>query len=135
MSLYPYICKYGQFPVGHPFVHVGDACKDKEACLRKEGVIKCSIVPPERLYHIVLHFRANQKPMFSLCQTCVLTSHTGECHHKKDGKGPSLEHGSLMNFGCPCRRGIGFLRFKKCMNTKLLVTTPKLGREICLQAI
>ena len=34
MSLYPFICKYITFPVGHSVVHVGDACKDKEACLR-----------------------------------------------------------------------------------------------------
>ena len=46
MSLYPYICKYFKFPVGHPVIHVRDACKDKEAYLRKEVLIKCSIVPP-----------------------------------------------------------------------------------------
>jgi len=57
-SQYPFICKYGKFPVGHPVVHVGDACKDKEACLGKESLIKCTIVPPERLYHTVLPFRA-----------------------------------------------------------------------------
>jgi len=67
MSLYPYICKYFKFPVGHPVIHVGDACKDTEACLRKEGLMKCSIVLPERLYNPVLPFRANQKLMFSLC--------------------------------------------------------------------
>ena len=33
LSLYSYICKYGMFPVGHLVVNVGDACKDKEACL------------------------------------------------------------------------------------------------------
>ena len=84
MSLYPYICKYGKFPVGHPVVHVGDACKDNEACLHKEGLIKCTIVPPERLYHPVPPFRANQKLMFSLCRTCVLTSNTEQCCHKTD---------------------------------------------------
>jgi len=47
MILYRYICKYGKFPVGHLVVHVGDACKDKEACLHTEGLIKCTIVPPE----------------------------------------------------------------------------------------
>jgi hypothetical protein len=34
--------------VGHPVVHVGDACKDKEACLGKKRLIQCTIVPPER---------------------------------------------------------------------------------------
>jgi len=63
MSLYPYISKYFKFPVGHPVIHMGNACKDKEACLHKDGLIKCSIVPPER-YHPVLPFRASQKIMF-----------------------------------------------------------------------
>ena len=44
----PYISKYFKFPVGHQIIHVGDACKDIEACLRMDGLIKCSIVPPER---------------------------------------------------------------------------------------
>jgi len=34
MSFCPYICKYFKFPVGHPVIHVGDACKKrKPACL------------------------------------------------------------------------------------------------------
>jgi len=32
MSLYPYICKYFNFPIGQPTVHVGELCNDKEAC-------------------------------------------------------------------------------------------------------
>ena len=44
MSLYPYICKYFKFPVGHPVIHVGDACGDIDACLSMEGLIRCSIV-------------------------------------------------------------------------------------------
>ena len=81
MRLYPYVCKYGKFPVGHPVVHVGDACKDKEACLGEEGRIKCTIVLSERFYHTVLPFCANHKHVFSLYRTCVLTSNTGQCHH------------------------------------------------------
>jgi len=34
MSLYPYICKYSKFPIGHRFIHVGDVCRDKDACLQ-----------------------------------------------------------------------------------------------------
>ena len=48
MNLYRYICKYFKFPVGLPQIHVGDTCKDREACLRNEGLMKCSIDPPER---------------------------------------------------------------------------------------
>jgi len=67
-------------------MHVGDACKDKETCMRMDDLIKCSIVPPERLYHPVLPFRANQKLIFRLYRTCVLTSNTGECGHTTDEK-------------------------------------------------
>jgi len=61
ISLYPYICKYFKFPVGQLIIHLGDACKDIEACLRMDGLIKCSIVPTEKLYHTVLPFRCNIK--------------------------------------------------------------------------
>jgi len=64
MSLYPYICKYGKFPVGHPVIHAGDACSDKEAILWKEGLIKCTVLPPKRLYHPVLQFRCSYKILF-----------------------------------------------------------------------
>jgi hypothetical protein len=57
MSLYPYICRYFNFPVGHPVNHVGAARREKKVYLRMDGLIKCSIVPPEILYHPVLPFR------------------------------------------------------------------------------
>ena len=28
MSLYPYVCKYFKFPLGHTKIHVRDACRD-----------------------------------------------------------------------------------------------------------
>ena len=28
MSLYPFVCKYFKFSVGHPVIHVGDACRE-----------------------------------------------------------------------------------------------------------
>ena len=84
MSLYPCICKYFKFPVGHPIIYVGDACKDI-ACLRMDGFIKCSIVAPENLYHPFLPFRCNNKLMFCLCRTCVRTSPSvEECVHTRN---------------------------------------------------
>jgi len=84
MSLYQYICKYFKFPEGHPVIHVGDVCKDMEARLRMDGLIKCSIVPPEKLYHSVHPFRCNKKIIFCLCRSCVLTSFITECVHTAD---------------------------------------------------
>jgi hypothetical protein len=37
--LYPYICKYAKFPVGHPEVYVGADCPPD--CVDREGIIKC----------------------------------------------------------------------------------------------
>jgi len=73
--------------LGHAIIYVGDGCKDLEACLRMDGLIKCSIVPPERLYKSVLTFRCNKKVIFCLCRTCVLSSSsssTAECVHTRD---------------------------------------------------
>ena len=84
-SLYPYICKYFKFPIGHPTIHVGDVCADKEACLKMDGLMKCTILPPRDLYHPVLPFRHNKKLLFCLCRSCVLEHNTtGECHHFSD---------------------------------------------------
>ena len=70
ISLYPYIWKYFMLTVGRTFMHLGDAWKDWGACLRTQGLIKYSIVPPEWLYLPVLPFRANQKLIFSLPNMC-----------------------------------------------------------------
>jgi len=35
MSLYPYICKYFKFPIGHSIIHVGETCADRS--LSKDG--------------------------------------------------------------------------------------------------
>jgi len=76
-NLYPPICKYFKYPIGHAVIHVGDACRDIESCLCMEGLIRCSIVPPHTLYHPVLPYRCNSKLMFCLCITCVHTPQYG----------------------------------------------------------
>jgi hypothetical protein len=43
MSLYPYICKYFKFPVGDPFIHVGDPCKYKEGWWAKKLCIEADV--------------------------------------------------------------------------------------------
>jgi len=47
--------------------------------------MKCSIVPPKRLYHPVLPFRYNKKLLFCLCRSCVVEQNMrGECRHDRD---------------------------------------------------
>lgn len=70
ISLYLYTCKYFKFRIWHSRIHVSDACQDIEATLCLEGLIKCTILPPKRLYHPVLHLRYNNKLLFFLCKTC-----------------------------------------------------------------
>ena len=84
MSLYPYICKYFKFSIGHHAVHVGDTCKDIQTCLQMEGLIKCTILPS---YHSVLPFRCNKKLLFCLCRTCATEQIVrGPCHHLSDAE-------------------------------------------------
>jgi hypothetical protein len=59
MSLYPWVCKYFKFPVGHHVVHAGDECDDTAAMLQMKDIIKCSVVAPKNLYHPLLPFRCN----------------------------------------------------------------------------
>jgi len=86
MSLYPYISKYFKLPVVHPVIHMGDACKDNEACLRMDGPIKCSIVPPQMLYQSAVPFRCNKKLMMCFCISCLLNPASGETEHTEDDK-------------------------------------------------
>ena len=87
MSLYPYICKYFKFPIGHPIIHVGDTGADIEACLKMEGPMKCKIVPPKDLYHPVQPYRCDRKLLFCLCRTCVLEHNAkSECQDLSDAE-------------------------------------------------
>jgi hypothetical protein len=83
VSLYSWVCKYFKFPVGLPPVIVGGKCRDIQTMLRKEGVIKCSILPPKHLYLLVLPFPCNNKLLFCLCQTCAIEHDIStECTHE-----------------------------------------------------
>ena len=83
MSLYPYVCKYSKFPIGNPVINAGDACQDMQAMLLKDGLMKCSILPPRRLFHPFLPFRCNKRLLFCLCRSCEMEQHRNEdCKHE-----------------------------------------------------
>jgi len=82
VSLYPYICKYGNFPVGHPKVNVGADCPPD--CLDREGVIKCKVLPPRELYHAVLPYKSNSKLIFPLFSDCGDTMNQDDCTHSDE---------------------------------------------------
>jgi hypothetical protein len=87
MSLYPYICKYFKFCIGHPVIHVGNDCLDTDALLQKDGLMECSILPPKHLFHSVLSFRCNNSLLFCLCRSCAMEQNrTEDCTHETDAE-------------------------------------------------
>ena len=64
-SLYPWVNKTCQYPVGHPEVITSDF-KDLNQCF---GIAKVRILPPRGLYHPVFPNKSNEKLKFPLCQT------------------------------------------------------------------
>ena len=95
ISLYPYIRKYFKFPLGRPTIHVGEACREKQAMMITEDLIKCNILPPKTLYHPVLQFRSKNKLLFCPMNTCASVSNfSGECMHASVEKSPNRNLGS-----------------------------------------
>ncbi|XP_054259601.1 uncharacterized protein LOC128984320 [Macrosteles quadrilineatus] len=84
-SLYPYVCKYGKYPVGHPTIYVGDR-ECRERGMEVEGLLKCKVLPPHDLYHPVLPIKMIDKLMFVLCRTCGEMMNQGECNHDTDNR-------------------------------------------------
>lgn len=79
-SLYPYVQKYEEYPVGHPIVikkNFGDPMK-------YFGLIKCRILPPRNLYLPVLPSKINGKLKFALCRTCAEFELSECCHDQSE---------------------------------------------------
>ena len=84
-SLYPWVNKYGLYPVGHPVIHYNPP---NQTLGDYFGLVCCTVLPPDRLFHPVLPYRCGGKLTFPLCRTCVETQidqplHQREwiCHH------------------------------------------------------
>jgi hypothetical protein len=126
MSLYPYICKYFKFPLGHPIIQIGDAFKYKVAFLQMEGLIKCSIVPPKKLYHPVLPYRSNNKLLFCLCRSCVYERNiSGECKHLGDDYRTLTGTWFLDEVRLAVEKGYKITKFSRYTNIKLPNTVVK----------
>ena len=84
-SLYPWVNKYGLYPVGHPTI-----LNDINHVNMSEyfGLCRITVVPPRGLYHPVLPYRHGGKLVFPLCRLCVETEmvkplheRSATCHH------------------------------------------------------
>lgn len=81
-SLYPYINKTGNIPLGHPHI----ITENFEDINRYEGLIKCKVLPPRNLYIPVLPAKCNGKLMFSLCRTCSESYQNSVCQHNESDR-------------------------------------------------
>ena len=78
-SLYPYIQKYGEFPIGHPKI----ITENFGSIDSYFGLIYCSILPPNDLYLPILPFKTNGKLLFPLCGKCT-TEQMQKCNHSAE---------------------------------------------------
>ncbi|PFX13997.1 hypothetical protein AWC38_SpisGene21885 [Stylophora pistillata] len=71
-SEYPWVNKYGEYPIGHPTIILEPANQDPNAYY---GLMKVSILPPTHLFNPVLPHRQKigsaSKLTFPLCRSCV----------------------------------------------------------------
>ncbi|XP_074648849.1 uncharacterized protein LOC141904197 [Tubulanus polymorphus] len=66
-SLYPFVNSRYSYPIGHPTVvteNFGDI-------RQYYGLVKCTVLPPRKLFLPVLPYRSGGKLTFPLCRTCV----------------------------------------------------------------
>lgn len=82
-SLYPYINKYANYPIGIPKILIGNLLENRTV-FNIDGIIKCRVLPPRRLYHPVLPIKMHHKLLFLLCYQCGLDKHNGDCHHSNE---------------------------------------------------
>ena len=67
-SLYPWVNKYGTYPLGHPLIMKNPVDQDIQSYF---GVEKVDVLAPEKLFHPVLPMKIGEKCMFTLCATCA----------------------------------------------------------------
>ena len=67
-SLYPWVNKYGEYPIGHPKIITHH---EDQNISNYFGIANVDILPPFHLYHPVLPYRCGGKLVLPLCRSCV----------------------------------------------------------------
>ncbi|XP_065219194.1 uncharacterized protein LOC135844777 [Planococcus citri] len=78
-SLYPYVNKYGCYPIGHPKILLGNDIPPNLNNIT--GIAKVRLLPPKQLYLPVLPVKVNNKLVFALCRTCASEENKFACNH------------------------------------------------------
>ena len=89
-SLYPWVNKYGIYPLGHPEVITSNF----KPVSNYFGLIRCKILPPTDLFHPVLPSKINGKLMFPLCRTCAGDYNQQTCQHSDEER---MLHGTWVS--------------------------------------
>jgi hypothetical protein len=79
-SLYPFIMKNRDLPLGHATIITSDFKKTIDDYF---GIIKLKILPPQDLYIPVLPVRSNGRLLFPLCGKCA-ANRSEKCNHNED---------------------------------------------------
>lgn len=87
----PYICKTGTFPLGHPQIYNLEDCFSLTDCNyeyfdKVEGLVKCDVLPARSLFHPVLPIKANNRLIFGLCRSCIMSECVSDCTHSSDSE-------------------------------------------------
>ena len=87
-SLYPWVNKYAEYPIGHPEIITNPENQDITSYF---GIAKVTIIPPFQLFHPVLPYRCKGKLVFPLCKTCAetemrkeFTERSAICNHSSE---------------------------------------------------
>ncbi|MGL5746774.1 MAG: DNA polymerase, partial [Weissella cibaria] len=62
-SLYPFVQSHKTYPIGHPKI----IFRDFEPIENYFGLVKATVLPPQKLFHPALPYRCAKKLMFPLC--------------------------------------------------------------------
>lgn len=83
-SLYPFVNWRGKYPLRHPKqILVGQVQCDTIDLNDVEGLIKCQILPPQKLKIPVLPAKINSKLIFPLCRMCAEQQNINKCSHNE----------------------------------------------------
>ena len=87
-SLYPWVNKYGTYPLGHPTILKNPTNQNIQSYF---GVAKVDVLAPEHLFHPILPMKLASKCMFALCMACAKDQleqpwhqRTNLCHHTNE---------------------------------------------------
>ena len=79
-SLYPYVLKTYEYPIGHPKIIQDNFDYSLNSYF---GFVKCTVDPPRKLYLPVLPLTIENKLIFPLCKECAKEFNQEDCLHNE----------------------------------------------------